>query len=642
MNRGRGPGRPSSPPRRLWLVGAALLALVGCAKQQLRLQAEDEGEREKYAVETVRSAAQFDNTEPLPVAGVGLVTGLADTGGDAPTGDYRTMLENDLKKDTKFVQKLGAKNVKELLASKETSLVLVSALFPAGAHKGDKIDIEVSLPAGSRTTSLRGGYLQKCVLFDYDLAQRVAPTYASGNTSALKGHPVVQAEGSLLVGLGDGDEGARVKHARVWGGGVCRLDRPFVLVLNENKRRATVAKLVADRVNETFQTTFSRGFGQGTAVAKDNEYVVLNVAPQYHLNLQRYLRVIGLIPLRDGESASPRSAEANLAYRRRLEEEILDPSRAVTAALRLEALGEGARATFKKGLNSEHTLVRFACAESLAYLGDPACGKELGRLIVEQPALRAFGLTALASLDEAISQETLVDLLASANAETRYGAFRALRALNEREPVVQGEELNGSFYLHRVAPGTPGLIHVSGRKRAEVVLFGEEPFLRAPFALRAGEFNVTASDGGSHCIVSHFPQGARAERRQCSLKVEDILRALADLGAAYPEVVEVVRQAKSCDCVTCAVEADALPQATSVYALKKAGERAKARGEGQALDAGAEDEEILNARLEMGATPTLFEKEESARARTYDAGDAPRKAKGDKKTAERRAKDDAE
>lgn len=612
--------------RALWSCGL-LLALLGgvegCARQQLRLQAEDEGEREKYAVETVRNIAQFDLTEPAPVAGVGLVTGLSGTGGDPPSGDYRRMLEKDFPKLHKDV------NIKELLASKDTSLVLVSGQFPPGAKKDDPIDLEVTLPAGSKTTSLRGGYLQKCWLYNYDIAQRLAPTAAANNANAVLGHPLVVGEGSLLVGLGDGDDGVRVKQARVWGGGRCRRDRPFVLVLNENKKFATIAKNTADRINETFQTPFTQSFGQGTAVAQNNEFLILNVPPQYRLNLQRYLRIVGLIPLR----------EPSDSYRRRLEEELADPARCVTAALRLEAIGDSSRAVLKKSLTHENPLVRFCCAESLAYLNDSACGKELGLAVQTQPLLRSFALTALASLDEAISQETLVDLLSEPNPETRYGAFRALRALNDREPAVQGELLQETFWLHKVAPGTPGLVHISGRKRAEIVFFGEEPYLATPLGIRAGEFNITAAQSDSRCTIGHFPPGGRARRAQCSLKLEEVVRTLAEMGAGYGEVVEVVRQAKGGDSLTCSVEMDALPQATSVHALQKAGERARVGVKGQQLDHDA-DEEILNARLDLGSTPTLFEK--GANGKVGLTGDRASKARSEKKTAERSAKEEDE
>ena len=67
----------------------------------------------------------------------------------------------------------------------------------------------------------------------------------------------------------------------------------------------------------------------------------------------------------------------------------------------------------KGALKSPHVLVRFCAAESLAYLGSPACGDELARLAVQYEALRGYCLTALASLDEPICHVKLAELLAS-------------------------------------------------------------------------------------------------------------------------------------------------------------------------------------------------------------------------------------
>jgi hypothetical protein len=376
--------------------------------------------------------------------------------------------------------------------------------------------------------------------------------------------------------------------------------------------------------------------GGEMAHAQNNEYVVLKIPPQYRLNLPRFMRVVTLVPLRDsgdGPQKGKGKEENKPSYRQRLEEEVLEPATVVTAALRLESLGDTSRMALRRGLKSEHTLIRFCCAESLAYLGDPSGGKELGQLVAEQPALRAFCLTALASLDEAVSQDTLLDLLTSSAAETRYGAFRALRALNDREPAVKGELLNESFWLHRVAPGTPGLVHVSSARRAEIVLFGSDLTLKPPFTLRAGEFNVTAGEEDEQCTIGRFtPLGGAPRHKQCTLQLEEVLRNLTFLGATYPEVVEVLRQARSCQCLNCPVEADALPQATSVYALKKTGKNMSTGGE----SANNDDEEILSARLELGSTPTLFERGDGARVRVSEASDlSPRKTPAEKKTAER-------
>ena len=87
------------------------------------------------------------------------MVGLEGTGGDAPH-EYRKELEEQLKKD-------GMDNPREMLASRDNALVVVAAQIPPGARKGDALDLEVTLPPQSKTSSLRGGVLKECVLFNY-------------------------------------------------------------------------------------------------------------------------------------------------------------------------------------------------------------------------------------------------------------------------------------------------------------------------------------------------------------------------------------------------------------------------------------------------------------------------------------------
>ncbi|HXG09955.1 MAG TPA: flagellar basal body P-ring protein FlgI [Gemmataceae bacterium] len=599
-------------------VFTTLLGLVaaGCLHQQTRLQSEDDSDRAetKYEIKTIGDVTTVAGVEPLPVGGVGLVVDLDGTGGDAPPGGYRTMLETQLKKE-------GVQNVREVLASPSTSLVLVSAQIPAGARKGDPIDLEITLPPGSKTTSLRGGYLRKCYLYSYDTTKNLLPT-SRGADRPLLGHPLVVAEGRLLVGLGDGDEEARLRRGRIWGGGRCRINRPFELVLNSDKQYASLAAAVADRINHTFHGSFPRSPGDELAVAKNNTHVLLGVPPQYRLNLPRYLRVVRLIPLREAAGAAA-LAERN-AYRQRLEKDLLDPDRCVIAALRLEALGNDTVPALKEGLKSPHALVRFCAAEALAYMNQSAAGEVLADMVEQQPALRAFSLTALASLDEAVCHIKLRELLASPDAETRYGAFRALRALDERDEAVQGELLNDSFWLHKVAPGSPPLVHMTSGRRAEIVLFGEEAYLKPPFQFLAGDFAITADEHDERCTISRFTVNRPPARRQCSLKLEDVLRTLAGLGGGYPEAVELLRQVETCGTATCRVMADALPQAVSVYELVRAGQEIKKR-EQKGTDLAREepteqellkrDEEIVRSRLDLGATPNLFARDPARRPR---------------------------
>lgn len=579
---------------RVGAPAALLLGLLGCMHNgQLRLHSEDDSEKDRYSeVKTVGDVTDVSNAQPIQLGGVGLVVGLEGTGGPCANDSYRAMLEDDLRKE-------NVKNIKEVLASSTTALVVVSALLPPGAAKGDPFDVVVSLPPGSQATSLRGGRLHSCRLITYDFAGHLIPRY-SGPHGLLKGHALGRAEGPVLVGVGDGEEAAKAKQGRIWGGGRCQAEQPFTLLMRPNQRYAHVSSQVADRVNETFPAAFPTGPGGAVAKAEGPYGVQLRVPAPYHLNLPHYLRVVRLIPLQ-GPVDVPSKAGDHHSYRQRLGEDLLDPARTVTAALRLEALGQKSIPVLKRGLENGHPLVRFCAAEALAYLGSPSCGEELARAVAEQPVLRAYALAAMASLDEAVCHVKLRELLAtSADDETRYGAFHALRALNEHEPDARGELLNDCFWLHRVAPNAPPLVHVSSTRRAEVVLFGREQVLRPPFSFLAGEFAVTASDDDrDHCTVSRFPLKGAPSRQQCSLDVADVLRAMADMGAMYPEVVTLLQQAHSCQCLNCRVRCDALPQAVPPDDLVKMGKNKSGQ-----LDDGLE---LVPGGQDLGLTPTLYD-----------------------------------
>jgi hypothetical protein len=581
----------------LWLPGVLLFTLFGCATSgpKARLQVADETERDRYGVKTVGDWTTIGNANAIQLAGVGLVTGLGATGGESPADGYRAMLEENLRKK-------GVRNVKELLTSTDNALVLVTALVPAGACVGDPIDVEVSLPPRSRATSLRGGLLQECPLFNYEYAKNINPNY-DGPDHPLKGNTMAKASGPLLVGFGDGDEAARVRRGRIWGGGRCTADRPFLLMLNADQQFARVAAVIADRVNDTFCGAFHGAGPDGNAVAKatNNIAIGLRVPPQYKLNVPRFLRVVRLIPLRDGSETAVEKADRR-SYRQKLGDDLVDPARTVTAALRLEALGQASMPTLRPGLDSKHPLVRFCSAEALAYLGNASSGEELAAAVDKQPALRAYALTALASLDEAVSRVKLRELLeSSTDDETRYGAFRALRTLDDSEPIVHGELLNESFWLHQVAGNTPPLVHISSTRRAEIVLFGQEAFLKPPFSFLAGEFTVTSAADDTRCTVTRVPlHGGPPSRKQCSLKLVDVLRTLGEFGAMYPEAVELLQQAQECQSLSCRVRVDAFPQAPSVFELAKAGKAARAGGSDEILQA-------LPGDQDLGLTPTLYE-----------------------------------
>src|SRR4029077_5363776 len=167
------------------------------------------------------------NAQPVPITGVGLVVGLDGTGGRANPDGYPAFLEGEL-------LKRRYEHVKEILDSPNTSVVLVSALIPPGVRKGDRFDVEVTLPPQSRTTSLQGGCLLECSLFDGSTTKSINPKF-EGPNRYLKGQSLGLAEGPLLVGFGESDDAVRLRHARIWSGGHSKLDRPYFLVLKSDQ-----------------------------------------------------------------------------------------------------------------------------------------------------------------------------------------------------------------------------------------------------------------------------------------------------------------------------------------------------------------------------------------------------------------------
>jgi hypothetical protein len=165
---------------------------------------------------------------------------------------------------------------------------------------------------------------------------------------------------------------------------------------------------------------------------------------------------------------------------------------------------------------------------------------------------------------------------------------------------MQGELLNDSFWLHSVAPASAPMVHVSTARRAEVVLFGEEPFLKTPLKIMAGsEYTVTAERDDTRCTVSRFSlRQSTPERHQCSLRLRDVLKTLAEMGGSYADAVDLLKRAHDEGCLSCPLWVDALPEAPSVEELAQAGRDPSLLSEIAGPAPGS--------RRDDGATPNLF------------------------------------
>jgi hypothetical protein len=595
-------------------LALALLAAAGCLQPETRLQKAEESERDKdLHVCLIADVSEVANVMPLPVSGVGLVTGLAGTGG-SPLGSFRDSLEKQLLKK-------GIEHVKGVLDSHDNALVLVTALIPAGARRGDALDLEVTLPAGSKATSLAGGYLQECTLRNYEFTKNVSPEFKGGNIP-LAGNILARGKGPLLVGFRATEEPAELKRAHVWQGGVSLIPRPFYFVMKKDERSARIANAVADRINFMYQEDSQKmrvseaqkqllllddvthrlnqkhetAAGNGKmAWAHDKGVIDVCVPFGYRFNRERYLRVARLVPLREAGN------EESARYRQRLHKMLLEPAETLRAALRLEALGAESVPALKDGLKSDHAMVRFASAEALTYLGNTAGVEELTQLARQNPLLANYCVVALASLDEGICRTRLAELLRCDDTPLRCAAFLALRLVAAHDPPesdgrpnrwLHGEWLNEADWLHQVAPGATPLVTYAVDKRAEIVLYGDGIHLLTPTRLLVGpDYTVTAEPGDDRCTVSRISTKSGQQRKQCSLRLNDVLRTLADLGGSYPDAVDLLRKLEDRQALSCPVRVNTLPPEATLEKLVESSRTARA-------DVPAVNSEPAPARIE--------------------------------------------
>ena len=177
-----------------------------------------------------------------------------------------------------------------------------------------------------------------------------------------------------------------------------------------------------------------------------------------------------------------------------------------------------------------------------------------------EPAFRVNALAALSAMDDVMAYDALRSLLEVRSAETRYGAFRALWAMNDHDPFVRGEVLGDQFHYHVLDVPGPNMVHVTRSHVPEVVLFGKDQEFKLPMVLDAGRNIMVNGLSGGKITISKFAAGSEPQQRVTTARVDEVIRAIVELGGTYPDVVQALQQAKNDGALASRFEVDALPQ----------------------------------------------------------------------------------
>jgi flagellar basal body P-ring protein FlgI len=517
---------------------AAVCIWSGCMGPILRQQSPTlESEKSTKADLTlVSSVTQPYGMNYVKVEAVSLVTGLAGTGDDPPPSPQRASLLAEM-------TRRGIENPNAVLASPNTALVLVRGFQRPGIRAGDHFDIEVRTPSKGNTTSLRGGFMLETTLTETAIL----------GSQLRKGHTLGVANGPVLIDHSADSEkdAALARKGRILGGGIATKDRNLGLVINNEHQSIRLSQGISKAINKRF-FTYIEGRQQGVANPKTDEFIEIALHPRYKDNVGRYMRVLRSVAI--AESPSEKQTRMDL-----LKKQLVDPVTAADAAIRLEAIGdEQAKEYLLEGIKSDDPEVRFYAAEALAYLDVTEAVEPLVYVAREEPAFRVHALAALSAMDDGAAYDGLRSLLTVKSAETRYGAFRSMTAMAPADSLLQGEDMNGKFKFHKLDMGGDPLIHVTSSHRPEIVFFGLDHQLKLPFVLDAGPNILVNGLSGGQVKVSNFNQ--TTQQRIVSTDVEDVVRAIVELGGTYPDVVQMLQQAKDTGALASRFKINALPE----------------------------------------------------------------------------------
>lgn len=572
---------PLDCTRRSWLQSAmiaaslplAALPLTAMSKTSVPVENDDEevddnDKRFKTKLETtfIGDHTTFAGLEPVVLEGVGLVRGLAGTGGDPAPSQYRSALMDDLKKD-------GYRNPNAILQSPNNAMVLVRAYLPSLMKKGERLDVELRIPESADASSLMGGELMEVRLCDKAI---VGGTYMAGRPYAIARGPVLTAG----LGTSANSEPALLKKGRVLSGAVVTKERELSLYLKNDFRSVRNAQRISEVIGRRFHHFDEHGIKKPLAVAKTDQRLVLKVHPRYKDNFPRYLQVIRHMAFRE----TPVEMRVRM---NRLQHDLSTPESANSSALQLEAIGNDSIPILKQGLQAPMLECRFHSGVALAYLGDASGMPALVEAVKKERAFRVFALAAISALDEAEAHLALRELMNEPSDETRYGAFRSLWTLDRNDPFIRGEKLgirdeeenaDKHYALHVLHTEGPPLVHVTLRTRPEIVLFGADQEFSAPMYASAGRnIIVTAQPGSSTVTLAKFEVGKQDVRKEVSLKIADVIRAADELGATYPDILQLLADASKQKNLPTALATDKLPAAGRVY-YRPSGKNSSGKG----------------------------------------------------------------
>lgn len=462
------------------MLAAAAIGLVGCSdpKQAVRVNPSKALVRDvpQPLLGTVGAEASFRGIDPTLVSGLGIVVGLAGTGGaENLDPGVQTTMERELARGgvssggpIQNYPGFEGMTPAQFLRSRDVAVVIVEARIPPGAPEGTPYDVFVRTLPGSGVTSLEGGRL-------WTTEMRIGPAAVFG---AVKTRKIGEARGPIFINpfsapaIGaDGEVQITRTSGRILAGGRVTTPLQIEMVL-DNDSFARARSIVG-----TINSRFPRESGDDGPIAKGRgnaggtagyQSIALRVPtayrdrPEEFLQLVRHMRVDPSLP----EEWARSYAEA------------LKTHSSLAEDLRwcLQSIGRSSLPFLSQLYDYAETGPRMAALKAGARLGDSrASGPLIDLARKGTPGVQVEALRLLADMpsDPRINL-ALREMVDEPNLEVRVAAYEGLRKRGDQTLIripIGADPGKPSFTLDLV-PAKDPTIYVTQQGEPRIVVFG--------------------------------------------------------------------------------------------------------------------------------------------------------------------------
>ena len=481
---------------RFW---ASVLSIVfaccwftGCKDHQWKIFGLSKGKSQEKIVippEIAGTVAEFCTLVSggdAPIGGWGVVVGLGKNGSSEIPQQQKSRLIKYLKGQQGIGnpnREGGGVSVSAFLDDLDTAVVRVDAVIPQGAPKGTRIDVVVSAPPRTQTTSLEGG-----ILWPAELQWERSSTGVRGGY--LK--PFARAEGAIFVNpfldRKKTADKAKYREGRILGGARIVEDMPIRLQLRTPDY--LTCNVLQHRINERFRTR-----GKKVAVAKTKYYIDIHIPPEHRKDYQHFLQLVMHLPRRSNPGAF--EAHANRISQAMTRADANHDS----LALVWEAMGRPVLPIVQKMYSSTTPAVAYYSARSGLRLGDNhLAGPNVIRFATISGG--AHQLSAIAELGRhpqlPEAGNALRKLLKDRNELVRIAAYEALVQRNDFSAITRYEVDKGifeedvpAFVVDLVESPRDYVIYATWTGAPKIVLFGKNMPLANPIFYNAPNDTVT-------------------------------------------------------------------------------------------------------------------------------------------------------